>query len=69
MPGSARRPPSEEQEEGRAEQHAQREQRHGVHAVAIRELDDDALAGERDGGDGHQQRPGEARLSLRGVQR
>ena len=50
-PGERRRhagPPRHQQKKRQREQHAQREQRHGVHAVAVRELHDDGLAGESD---------------------
>src|SRR5262249_54969944 len=56
------RPPAEGEEEWRAQHHPQREQRDGVDPVAIRELDDDALAREGDGAASDEERAREARL-------
>jgi hypothetical protein len=48
-------PPGEQREQWQREQHAVHDQRHRVDAVAIRELDDDRLARERDRS-GHRER-------------
>jgi hypothetical protein len=58
----ARGPRREDREERRAEEHAKGEERDGVHAVAVGELDDHRLAGERHGGGHHHQRAGYAGL-------
>jgi hypothetical protein len=60
----AHRPPGEQREERRAEDHAQCEQRDGIHAVAVGQLDDDRLEGKRDRGHNDQRRADEARASI-----
>ena len=49
------RPPGEQQEHGQREQHAVHDQSDGIDPIAIRQLDDDGLAGEGDGAESRQQ--------------
>jgi hypothetical protein len=52
-------PPSHRGEDRQREEHAVHDERHGVHAVAVRKLHDDRLAAERYGASGGECQPGD----------